>query len=119
MMVTPDWFEKQNDNDDPFTANADGFDMDNDEMNCLFAYHEGMRGTGRAGHADMVGRSRPDTGWLTPTSATGSVPLTMRGKWRRTFPLLLHPRRLRLQLRQGADYPERAELLLPRGGRCG
>lgn len=38
MMVTPDWFEKQNDNDDPFTANPDGFDMDNDEMNCLFAY---------------------------------------------------------------------------------
>lgn len=38
MMVTPDWFEKQNDNDDLFTANPDGFDMDNDEMNCLFAY---------------------------------------------------------------------------------
>ena len=50
MMVTPDWFEKQNDNDDPFTANPDGFDMDNDEMNCLFAYLKvceelGVRGT--------------------------------------------------------------------------
>ncbi len=38
MMFMPDWFEKQNDNDDPFAADPDGFDMDNDEMKCLFAY---------------------------------------------------------------------------------
>lgn len=38
VMFTPDWFEKQNDNDDPFVTDPDGFDMDNDEMNCLFAY---------------------------------------------------------------------------------
>ncbi len=38
MMVTPDWFEKENDNDDPSSANADGFDFDNAEMKSLFAY---------------------------------------------------------------------------------
>ncbi len=38
MMVTPDWFEKSNDNDDPYTADPTGFDFDNDEMRSLFAY---------------------------------------------------------------------------------
>ena len=38
MMVTPDWFEKTNDNDDPFLADPSGFDMKTDEMRCLFAY---------------------------------------------------------------------------------
>ncbi len=38
MMITPDWFEKQNDNDDPNVANAAGFDFDNDEMRSVFAY---------------------------------------------------------------------------------
>lgn len=38
MMVQPDWFEKTNDNDDPFVANPDGFTFDNDEMRSLFAY---------------------------------------------------------------------------------
>ena len=68
MMVTPDWFEKQNDNDDPFTANPDGFDMDNDEMNCLFAYLKvcearGVRGTPTWGRAPAGhGRAHPNIG---------------------------------------------------------
>ncbi len=37
MMITPDWFEKANDNDDPQVANAAGFDLDNDEMKSVFA----------------------------------------------------------------------------------
>ncbi len=37
MMVTPDWFEKTNDNDDPYLANPEGFDFQNDEMRSLFA----------------------------------------------------------------------------------
>lgn len=38
MMVMPDWFEKQNDNNDPAVADPDGFSFDNQEMQCLFAY---------------------------------------------------------------------------------
>ncbi len=38
MMITPDWFEKANDNDDPAVANPTGFDLDNPEMKSVFAY---------------------------------------------------------------------------------
>ncbi len=38
MMITPDWFEKENDNDDPAVANPAGFDFDNPEMKSVFAY---------------------------------------------------------------------------------
>ncbi len=38
MMITPDWFEKTNDNDDPKNADPAGFDFDNDEMKSVFAY---------------------------------------------------------------------------------
>ncbi len=38
MMITPDWFEKQNDNDDPNAADPAGFDLDNPEMKSVFAY---------------------------------------------------------------------------------
>ncbi len=37
MMITPDWFEKNNDNDDPAVANPAGFDFDNPEMKSVFA----------------------------------------------------------------------------------
>ncbi len=37
MMITPDWFEKQNDNDDPSVADPAGFDFDNPEMRSVFA----------------------------------------------------------------------------------
>ncbi len=37
MMITPDWFEKQNDNDDPAVADPAGFDFDNPEMQSVFA----------------------------------------------------------------------------------
>ncbi len=38
MMITPDWFEKENDNADPKVADPKGFDFDNDEMKSVFAY---------------------------------------------------------------------------------
>lgn len=38
MMVTPDWFEPVNDNDDPTVADPAGFNMETNEMQCLFAY---------------------------------------------------------------------------------
>ncbi len=38
MMILPEWFELKNDNRDPFTANPNGFDFDNDEMKSVFAY---------------------------------------------------------------------------------
>lgn len=38
MMVQPDWFEKQNDNDDPRVADPNGFSFESQEMQCLFAY---------------------------------------------------------------------------------
>ncbi len=38
MMITPDWFEPVNDNDDPTVADPAGFDFDNDEMRSVFAY---------------------------------------------------------------------------------
>ncbi len=38
MMITPDWFEKTNDNDDPRVADPSGFDFDNPEMKSVFAY---------------------------------------------------------------------------------
>ncbi len=37
MMIQPDWFEKQNDNDDPAVADPAGFDFDNPEMQSVFA----------------------------------------------------------------------------------
>ncbi len=37
MMITPDWFEKQNDNADPKVADPAGFDFDNPEMQSVFA----------------------------------------------------------------------------------
>lgn len=38
MMVTPDWFEPENDNDDPKVMDPDGFSWDGNEIQCLFAY---------------------------------------------------------------------------------
>ncbi len=38
MMITPDWFEAVNDNDDPHVADPAGFDFDNPEMKSVFAY---------------------------------------------------------------------------------
>ncbi len=38
MMITPDWFEYENDNDDPNIADPAGFHFDNDEMRSVFAY---------------------------------------------------------------------------------
>ncbi len=37
MMITPDWFEKTNDNNDPAVADPAGFDFDNPEMKSVFA----------------------------------------------------------------------------------
>lgn len=38
MMICPEWFEPQNDNDDPFSSDPEGFSFENEEMRCLFAY---------------------------------------------------------------------------------
>ncbi len=38
MMISPEWFEPVNDNGDPAVADAAGFDLDNPEMQSVFAY---------------------------------------------------------------------------------
>ncbi len=38
MMIMPEWFEPQNDNDDPNTVKADGFKLDSDEIKNTLAY---------------------------------------------------------------------------------
>ena len=38
MMVMPEWFEPQNDNDDPKSADFANFRWDSDEVKCTFAY---------------------------------------------------------------------------------
>lgn len=75
MMVLPEWYEPNNDNDDPGTINWDGFDFSTQEADCMLRYIEAC---------NTLGIPVTLTWWCAQTSQNVDNPwlaFTAQGSW--------------------------------------